>query len=53
MHSLYQDIGDHLLNLGFVISFNESTLYVKKSSTGIVIASLYVDGLQVTRSDDV
>ncbi|XP_038885821.1 uncharacterized mitochondrial protein AtMg00810-like [Benincasa hispida] len=44
---------DHLLNLGFVKILSESTLYVKKSSTAIVIVSLYVDDLLVTGSDDV
>ncbi|XP_022151647.1 uncharacterized protein LOC111019555 [Momordica charantia] len=43
---------DYLLILGFVKSLSESTLYVKKAGTTIVIVSLYVDDLLVTGSDN-
>ncbi|TYK12309.1 subtilisin-like protease SBT2.4 [Cucumis melo var. makuwa] len=43
----YNKIDDHLLNLDFMKSLSECMLYVKKSSTVIVIVSLYVDDLIV------
>ncbi|KAA3479914.1 Retrovirus-related Pol polyprotein from transposon TNT 1-94 [Gossypium australe] len=47
----YNKIDEHLLNLGFVKSLSESTLYVKKSSTVLIIISLYVDDMLVTGND--
>ncbi|XP_022141781.1 uncharacterized protein LOC111012065 [Momordica charantia] len=44
---------DHFLNLDFVKSLSESILYVSKSSTAIVIVSLYADDLLVIGSDNV
>lgn len=44
----YSKIDEHLLNLGFVKSLSETTLYVKRNSTDILIVSLYVDDLLVT-----
>nr|KYP75090.1 Retrovirus-related Pol polyprotein from transposon TNT 1-94 [Cajanus cajan] len=49
--SWYSRIDDHLLNLGFVKSLAESTLYVKHNRANILIISLYVDDLLVTGSD--
>nr|KYP70533.1 Retrovirus-related Pol polyprotein from transposon TNT 1-94 [Cajanus cajan] len=46
--SWYSRIDDHLLNLGFVKSLAESTLYVKHDRADILIISLYVDDLFVT-----
>ncbi|XP_040950816.1 uncharacterized mitochondrial protein AtMg00810-like [Gossypium hirsutum] len=44
----YSKIDEHLLNLGFVKSLLETTLYVKHNDTDILIVSLYVDDLLVT-----
>ena len=38
----------HLLSLGFEKNLSESTLYVKKLDSDLVIVSLYVDDLLVT-----
>ncbi|KAA0039658.1 Retrovirus-related Pol polyprotein from transposon TNT 1-94 [Cucumis melo var. makuwa] len=40
-------------HVNFVKSFSESTLYMKKSNTAIVIVSLYVDDLLVIGSNDI
>ena len=48
--SWYGRIDAHLISLGFEKSLSESTLYVKKRDVGIVIVSLYVDDLLMTRS---
>ena len=47
----YKRIDEHLQNLGFSKSFSESTMYVKKNSANILIISLYVDDLVVTRNN--
>lgn len=44
----YSRIDEHLLSLGFTKSLSESTLYVKRVGSDIVIISLYVDDLLVT-----
>lgn len=44
----YSKIDAHLLSLGFVKSFSESTLYVKHKEVDTLIVSLYVDDLLVT-----
>ena len=44
----YSRINEYLLNLGFVKSLSESTLYVKHNGAGILIILLYVDDLLVT-----
>lgn len=49
----YSKMDEHSLNLGSIKSLRECTLFVKKSCFEIVIVSLYVDDLLVTRSDDV
>ncbi|KAA3481957.1 Retrovirus-related Pol polyprotein from transposon TNT 1-94 [Gossypium australe] len=47
----YNKVDEHLLNIDFVKSLSESTLYVKKSGTNLFIVSLYVDDMLVTRND--
>ena len=47
----YSRIDDHLLSLGFKKSLSESTLYVKCSGNDVLVISLYVDDLLVTRSN--
>ena len=46
----YSKIDEHLLNLGFEKSLSESTLYIKKLASDLVVVSLYVDDLLVTGS---
>ena len=46
--SWYSRIDAHLVNLGFVKSPSEFTLYVKKVDNDILVVSLYVDDLYVT-----
>ncbi|KAH9715909.1 hypothetical protein KPL71_021251 [Citrus sinensis] len=48
--SWYSRIDTHLVNLGFEKSLSESTLYIKKAGNEIVVVSLYIDDLLVTRS---
>lgn len=48
--SWYSRIDAHLVNLGFVKSLSEFTLYVKKVNEDILVVSLYVDDLFVTGS---
>ena len=50
--SWYSEIDAHLVNLGFVKSPTEFTLYVKKVDNDILVVSLYVDDLFVTGSHD-
>ncbi|RVW28113.1 Retrovirus-related Pol polyprotein from transposon RE2 [Vitis vinifera] len=50
LRSWYNRIDEHLLNLGFAKSLSESTLYVKHNGAGILIISLYMDDLLVTRN---
>ena len=40
-----------MLGLGFKRSLSESTLYVKHNSNEILVVSLYVDDLLITRSN--
>jgi len=47
----YTRIYEHLLSLSFVKSLSESTLYVKHKGNDLLIVSLYVDDLLVTRND--
>ena len=47
----YSRIDTHLLTLGFHKSLSEFTLYIKKIEEDILIVSLYVDDLLVTRSN--
>ncbi|KAL3749900.1 hypothetical protein ACJRO7_010945 [Eucalyptus globulus] len=42
---------EHLLGLGFKKSLSESTLYVKKLVSDLVVVSLYVDDMMVTGSN--
>ena len=44
----YNRIDEHLLDLGFVKSLSESTLYVKGDQANLIVISLYVDDLLVT-----
>jgi hypothetical protein len=44
----YSRIDDHLLNLGFVKSLSEATLYIRLKDDDILIMSLYVDDLLIT-----
>lgn len=44
----YSKIDEHLLNLGFVKGLSETTLYIKRNGTDILMVSLYVDDLLVT-----
>ena len=44
----YNKMNGHLLSLGFEKRLSESTLYVKKLGSNLVLVSLYVDGLLVT-----
>ena len=48
--SWYSRIDAHLVNLGFVKSSSEFTLYVKKVDNDILVVSLYVDDLFVIGS---
>ena len=48
----YSRIDEHLLNLGFVKSLSEATLYVKLKDNDVLIVSLYVDDLLVTGSNE-
>ena len=48
----YSRIDDHLLNTGFNKSMNESTLYIKVINHELIVVSLYVDDLLVTRSNE-
>ncbi|KAH9750688.1 hypothetical protein KPL71_013969 [Citrus sinensis] len=50
LRSWYSRIDTHLANLGFEKSLSESTLYIKKADNEILVVSLYVDDLLVTRS---
>lgn len=47
----YSTINDHLLNICFVKSLSESTLYVKHKGNNLLIASLYADDMLVTGDD--
>ena len=47
----YNRIDEYLLNLGFVKSLSESTLYIKGEQNDIIVVSLYVDDLLVTGSN--
>lgn len=47
----YSRIDDHLLNLGFVKSLSEATLYIKGDQINLIVVSLYVDDLLVTGSN--
>ena len=47
----YNNMDGHLLSQGFEKSLGESTLYVKKLDSNLVIVSLYVDDLLVTRGN--
>jgi len=48
----YSRIDEHLLNLGFVKSLSEATLYVKLKDNDVLIVSLYVDDILVTGSNE-
>jgi len=48
----YNQIDEHLLNLGFVKSLSEATLYVKLKDNDVLIVSLYVDDLLVIGSNE-
>jgi len=48
----YSRIDEHLLNLGFVKSLSEATLYVKLKDNDVLIVSLYVDDLLVTGNNE-
>jgi len=48
----YSWIDEHLLNLGFVKSLSEATLYVKLKDNDVLIMSLHVDDLLVTGSNE-
>lgn len=47
----YSKMDEHLLGLGFKKSLSESTLYVKKLVSDLVVVSLYVDDMLVTGSN--
>lgn len=47
----YSRINDHLLNICFVKSLSESTLYVKHKGNNLLIASLYANDMLVTGDD--
>jgi hypothetical protein len=44
-------INGHLLSLGFVKSLYTTTLYVKQKDNNVLIVSLYIDVLLITRSN--
>ena len=46
----YSRIDDYLLKLRFIRSCNEATLYVKHENQEILIVSIYVDDILVTKS---
>ena len=48
----YSRIDEHLLNLSFVKSLSEATLYIKQKDNDILIVSLYVDDLLVTGNNE-
>ncbi|XP_031263008.1 uncharacterized protein LOC116121206 [Pistacia vera] len=48
----YSRINDHLLNLDFVRSPNEYTLYIREAEDDLMIISLYVDDLLVIGSNE-
>jgi len=48
----YNIIDDHLLNLGFVKSLSEATLYIKLKDNDVLIMSFYVDDLLITGSNE-
>jgi hypothetical protein len=48
----YNRTDDHLLNLGFVKSLSEATLYIRLKDDDILIMSLYVDDLLITGSNE-
>jgi len=47
----YGKIDDYLIGFGFPKSLSEATIYVKKINNDVLIISLYVDDLLVTRSN--
>ena len=47
----YDRIDDYLTGSGFQKSLSEATLYVKKNNNDVLVISLYVDDLLVTRSN--
>lgn len=47
----YSHMDNYLLDLGFERSLSESTLYDKKFGSNIIIISLYVEDLLVTRNN--
>ncbi|XP_047270283.1 uncharacterized protein LOC124899439 [Capsicum annuum] len=49
--SWYSRMDNHLLDLGFEKSLSESTLYVKKVGSNIIIISPYVDDLLMTENN--
>ena len=48
----YSRIDEHLLNLSFVKSLSEATLYIKQKDNDMLIVSLYVDDLLVTGNNE-
>ena len=52
LRAWYSRIDDHLMNLGFVKSLSEATLYIKLKDDDILIMSLYVDDLLITGSNE-
>ena len=53
LRAWYNRIDDHLLKIGFERSLSEIPLYVKIFGANIIIISLYVDDLLVTRSNSI
>ena len=47
----YSKIDEHLSRLGFMKSLSEATLYMKHKENDLLIVSLYVDDLLITRSN--
>ena len=47
----YSRIDEHLKKKGFNKSISESTLYIKVIDDELIVVSLYVDDLLVTRSN--
>lgn len=48
----YSRLDTHLLDIGFVRSSNEATMYVKVKDNELLVASIYVDDILVTRSKE-
>jgi hypothetical protein len=50
-HAWYEKFATVVTSLGFVSSHHDSALFVKQSSDGRILLSLYVDDMIITRDD--